>query len=79
MFFKILELVIILAGLAFIAHQLIIPAMLGRPLFSWFRKSEAQLLKERAEALQEYDEAEIESQIKRVREAAKQVKKDHGL
>lgn len=74
MLFRLIEVILIVVGIVFVFNQMIFPAVLKRPLFSWFRKSEAKVKEELAEALQQYDEAEIKSQTKAVKKATSKLK-----
>lgn len=74
MFFKVVEFFIIVLGLLFILRQMIIPGILGRPLFPFFRREE-QLRREVARALQEYDETELEQVIRKVKGAVANLRK----
>jgi hypothetical protein len=73
MFFRVLEFVIIALGILFIFRQMIIPGIMGRPLFPYFRKEE-QLKREVAEALQEHDETELEILVRKVKSATSKLR-----
>lgn len=70
MFFKVIEIVLIVSFAVFVISQMIVPPFRGRPMFPLFRK-QGKLEKEAAELKQAAFEKELEDKINQQREKQK--------
>jgi hypothetical protein len=72
MFFKLMEVVFVLMAIAIVITQIVMPAIIHRPLFPFFRK-EAKIKGELSDALQKFDEQELASKVEAVNKATQSI------